>query len=111
LDDLMRRSRGVNRQTGNRICQVKPGELAAMPPLESRVVRRSGPHQPGTHRWYTNALTSELDVQALRQSSERKLAGAVRKHVRHRDAATNGRDVHDTSCTSLSHIRQHGNNL
>jgi hypothetical protein len=66
LEDLSRRSSRVNRETGNRVCQMEPGEPAFMPAFEPRVVGRSSPHQSGADRGDTDSLACELGVKTFR---------------------------------------------
>jgi hypothetical protein len=87
VQDLPRRAVRVDRQTRQRPGPVKPGEFTLVLSLEEGVIGRSGAHETRADRRHRKPLARQLGADARRQPGERKLAGAVRQQVRHRDPA------------------------
>src|SRR5262245_22362779 len=65
---------------------------------------RAGSHKARRHRCDLNIVARQLSPNRVRETGQCKLAGAVRRKMRHGNFATDGGDVHDTSATPKAHL-------
>src|ERR1043166_7160873 len=106
-DDLARGALGPNRSHRQRVAEGEPCVLGAVTALEGRVARAARPHQSGADGRDDDVLLREFGAQAVGESGERELAGAVGDEVRHADLAADGRDVDDAPVAARAHLREH----
>ena len=91
----------IHRRQRRRARQPEPSGLGLVLPADAHVAVRARAHQSRRDRQHADTAAGQLRIESFRQPRQRELADAVGQQVRHRDAATQRRDVHDPAAGPL----------